>query len=296
LSLFARSGSSGYGFTLQSEFGPSTLEQAFYGNVTSPDGWYVSQAGGEGSYANTTYYAGPVTWQHPYGTGEVDPSINYTISKEPTWIGWSDILGAYGMPLMTRYLYAVNMSKVPDLMTGSTVCPEFPMMFSLSSPANTPVGGNWLELVDNFPSHSPMGPLQLASYLHVYVRFQNQMQVAKLVNHSVVILDNQEVTEDHNYAGDGNPTHTIFTYDVANFTAAQPGYVFINGTAGPSLWWVGVVYRAPQYSAADFSGLFKTGLAFAIPAGNVSIAVQVLGVSGTQSANITAVYVYQTFS
>ncbi|MEM0272854.1 MAG: hypothetical protein QW514_09975 [Thermoprotei archaeon] len=131
------------------------------------DGWYVY---GTLNFLgpNQTYYVGPPTLQYPFGTAPYNSPVSFNRTQRSSFYFFnSAILGGFNGPLMTRYLFMVNMSQMP-LKTG---CNNIKMMFDLNTflpnPFYYPNGTmNAMNLIDNYPSHLPNGPLNYSEYLN----------------------------------------------------------------------------------------------------------------------------------
>lgn len=180
LTLFTRVGNWSYGYGISSNMLPGTFNQDLAitddSYVTTLDGWnlygFITQYS-----ANQTYYVGPATLNDPYGTGPYNAP--QTLNNTGYYFGASVILGTFSQPVMTRYLYAINMSELPT-QPATDSCLNVGMMFDLSTalpfaiPSSSGIPGSsgpetFLGQVDNFPTHSSAGPLDPSSYLQVEV-------------------------------------------------------------------------------------------------------------------------------
>jgi hypothetical protein len=167
LTLFTQMGNWSYGFGSDSNLlqAPPTLGQP------DTDGLYTYSGGG-GPTPNQTYYLGPITWDHPLGTGpeNVAPPWNY----QAFYYSGAHILGTYDRPMMTRYLYAINMSRLPE--SAGSGCMKLGIMWNLSTfhpfgirSNQTQTGVDFLSLNDAYPTHSIDAPLLYSDYLTLYV-------------------------------------------------------------------------------------------------------------------------------
>jgi hypothetical protein len=128
--------------------------------IQTPDGFFVYN-GLNFLIGNQTYYDGPPEYDFPFGTGTYDASR--TVNQ--TGFLWTAALlaGSYREPLMTRYLFVINASRVPNLGSG---CVSLQAMFNLTSlsPFATATTANF-QVTDNFPAHRIDGPLNYSNYL-----------------------------------------------------------------------------------------------------------------------------------
>src|SRR5579884_3968894 len=162
-----------YGFGEVNNMLPGPLNSSYaleYGNVVqTPEGFYV-YAFQSWYTRNQTYYVGPATVYYSAGNGTYDSLTSY--NNTGFYWGGSVILGSYREPLMTRYLYVINMTRLPQVTEG---CRKIEMMFSLYSilPFGLNTGGSFFDfypLIDNYPSHSLYGPFNYSKYLEFYLR------------------------------------------------------------------------------------------------------------------------------
>jgi len=178
------------------------------------------------------------------------------------------------------------MSEIPGLQDSKTgTCPDLGTMFSLQPSANQPISssgglGDFLSVVDNFPTHNTLAPYEHGSYLNVYVKTHYPLGGATLRGHSVVLLNDFHYQQ--NLTFPANQTHCeCFYYPLANFSLAYPGYVTINASGNVD---VGVLY------SRDYIFLNVVP----VPAGDLTVLVGTTGSSGPRTENITVVYHYWT--
>jgi len=112
---------------------------------------------------NLTYYAGAPNSVYTSGTGLY--SSDQTFNETGFFYPASVILGTYTHPLMTRYLYVINMSKLPF---NNQSCKTAKIMFTLSvlAPLYIPNFTQY-NLIDNYPGHNIEGPLNNSDYINI---------------------------------------------------------------------------------------------------------------------------------
>jgi DNA-binding transcriptional ArsR family regulator len=257
------------------------------GSNLSPDGLYQEEDYGTGGGANSSYYIGPATFNNPENGSFASKSTALSGSFVSEY---NDILGTYDKPLLTRYLYVLNMSQIPQLTAVRPAsCPELGMMFSLQTDTPFPVTqSNGLfdlrTLIDNFPTHDLYAPMNPGSYLHVYVKAPFPLSGRILTSHSIVVLN------DFHFVDNGTcPTSVIYKCPIGNFQAPYPGYVSISGNSTLNFG-VGVGYSNTE----AFVSVYPTGAVLTVPAGSISVIATESQETGPYSANITVVYYYWT--
>jgi len=269
-----------------------------HASAVTPDGLYGDYSGGftSGSGPASPYYYGPQTWNNPMN-GSYNPGTPPgTEGPAETWEA-ATILGNSGWPFMTRFLYTINMSQIPELATDrATTCPDARMMFSLQAYTDNPIPeqngmSDFLALVDNFPSHSPLGPFDLGSYLNVYVKTHYPTQGVQLQSHSVVLLRN--FIYQHSLTS-ANESYSETTFSLKNFSLPYPGYLTLSGNA---TWELLFGIRYVSVDGYTISGFAFFGN-YPVSAGNASLIVQLayaVGGSRFVEAHFNLVYHYWTY-
>jgi hypothetical protein len=305
--LFMRVNNSTYNFGTGSGIAPGENFSEQFSDLETLDGWYVATSGSwSAASLNASYYAGPPSYNYPEGPGSLNP-VNPSpkpLPLEPYNFSWvySAVLGTPDRPLLTRYLFALNMSAIPDLKktTGNGDCPDLKLLYSLQSdypfgiPEDNGSWNNFLGVVDNYPTHSVIAPYDPGSYLNVYVKTHYPLQGMTLNRHDVYLLRNFRFQTNVT-----SPQILACVYcPVANLSLPYSGYWIISGNVTLKDWsgqepYLGISYNGN--SNAVFDGIGSSGVLYPVPAGVVSVVFEVAGNSqGILIANVTLSYHYWT--
>lgn len=195
LTIFMHSGNWTYGFGEENNMLPGTPLNESWAlldpsntstTIQNPEGYYV-HAFQNFLTPNQTYWIGPFSTKYSGGNGTYNDQSTYN-NTGYYWAG-SLILGSYTQPLMTRYIYAINITRMLALSGIPTFecsgCSpmrilNLNMMFSLfaDAPYGTPVyNGSFLDLHnlnDNYPGHDIYGPLRLSEYMPLAIEISGQ--------------------------------------------------------------------------------------------------------------------------
>jgi hypothetical protein len=183
LTLYTRIGSWSYGFPLDINMLPGQPLNKSWAitngkPLQTPEGWYVygyiSNTGG-----NQTYYVG--NYNSQYYLGNFSYNSQETYDNKGFYFGGSIILGSYTAPVMTRYLYIINTTRLPEPQQPG--CLQMKAMFSLETlrdcpnfngPCGLPITStgftDYSVLIDNYPTHDLYGPLTPTDYSNIIVR------------------------------------------------------------------------------------------------------------------------------